>query len=225
MKDRHDNQFEEAAHKIAESICGLAGVVLQLTNEIHHQNDNKAILHRLAEMENRIMANQAQLQAQLVADLKLANAQLRKLLGDTAGIQPAVDALKAQIVELEALIEAGGAIGQELVDAVAETKSLAQQVDDNVPELAGTPDSAPVITTQPIDPSVVAGSDVAFSVVAAGAEPLSYQWQLNDVAIAGEIGATLKLGNVQAANAGDYTVTVTNPNGSVKSIVAKLTVT
>ena len=73
-------------------------------------------------------------QAEIVADLKTANTQLRKLIADTAGLQPAVDELKAKIAELEALIAAGGTIGQELVDAVAETKSLVQKVDDNVPE-------------------------------------------------------------------------------------------
>lgn len=93
----------------------------------------------LHEMEKRIMATQQD----LVADLKTANAQLRKLINDTAGLQPSVDALKAKIAELEALVAAGGTIGQELVDAVAETKSLVNAVDDNVPELPAQPTAPP----------------------------------------------------------------------------------
>ena len=89
----------------------------------------------LDQLENRFMATEAQ----ILADVKTANARLRKLINDTAGLQPAVDALKAKIVELEAIIAAGGTIGQELVDAVAETKALTQTVDDNVPELPAAP--------------------------------------------------------------------------------------
>lgn len=78
-------------------------------------------------------------QAEIAADLRISNTQLRKLIADTAGLQPAVDALKAQIVELEALVAAGGTVTQELIDAVAETKTLTQAVDDNVPELPAVP--------------------------------------------------------------------------------------
>lgn len=97
--------------------------------EIRERNEH-SLLHRMDQHLHKIMATQAE----LAADLKAANTQLRKLISDTAQIQPAVDALKAKIVELEALVAAGGTIGQELVDAVAETKTLVQTVDDNVPE-------------------------------------------------------------------------------------------
>ncbi len=82
-------------------------------------------------------------QAESAAELRKANEQLRKLIADTAGIQPAVDALKAKIVELEALVASGNATQQELVDAIAETKTLTQTVDDNVPELPVTPPPTP----------------------------------------------------------------------------------
>lgn len=81
------------------------------------------------------MATFAEDQAALVADLKVTNAQLRKLIADTAAQQLSVDALKAKVLELEDLVAKGGQIGQELKDLVAETKSLTQTVDDNVPEL------------------------------------------------------------------------------------------
>lgn len=83
-------------------------------------------------------------QAESAAELRTANNQLRKLIADTAGIQPAVDELKAKIVELEALVAGGTATQQELADAIAETKTLAQAVDDNVPELTEPPVEPPV---------------------------------------------------------------------------------
>ena len=66
------------------------------------------------------------------------------------------------------------------------------------------------ITTQPQSQSVAAGSNALFTVAAAGAAPLSYQWQFNGGAIAGATNTNLALANVQPANGGSYTVVVTN---------------
>ncbi len=92
----------------------------------------------LHKMERRIMADIAQ----MTADLQKANAQLKKLINDTAGIQPAVDALNGKIADLQKqiadLIAGGGPATQELADSVAETVRLAQVVDDNVPEVTAT---------------------------------------------------------------------------------------
>jgi len=60
-------------------------------------------------------------------------------------------------------------------------------------------------------------------VVASGTPPLTYQWKLSGVAIAGATGATYSVANVQAANMGFYSVTVGNGIGSVDSDVAILT--
>jgi hypothetical protein len=46
---------------------------------------------------------------------------------------------------------------------------------------------------------------------------LSYQWYFNGVAISGATQATLSLANVQAANAGTYTVQISNSLGSATS--------
>lgn len=95
-------------------------------------------------MEKRIMATQAE----LVADLKEAAARQKQTIIDIASVQTNVDALKAKIVELEALVAAGGAIGQELIDGVAEVKSLAQQTDDSIPNPPPVPPTEP-----PLPPS------------------------------------------------------------------------
>ena len=82
----------------------------------------------------------------------------------------------------------------------------------------------PVIVTQPVASSVNAGATVAFSVVVTGTAPLSYQWRRNGGDLIGETKASLTLPQVQAANAGDYSVVVGNSAGSVTSVIAALTV-
>jgi len=81
----------------------------------------------------------------------------------------------------------------------------------------------PLITSQPKAASVSIGATVTFRVTASGA-PLTYQWQFNGMAIAGATVSSLSLTNVQVADAGDYSVVVTNAAGSTTSQPAKLTV-
>ncbi len=82
----------------------------------------------------------------------------------------------------------------------------------------------PVISTPPGDQTACAGSDVTFSVSATGDPPLSYQWQKDGVDISGATDSTLVLTAVSAADAGSYTVIVSNDCGSVTSPAATLTV-
>ncbi len=84
---------------------------------------------------------------------------------------------------------------------------------------------SPMITVQPTSQTVSVGSNVAFSVVAAGAQPLTYQWRFNGTPITGATSPIYGIANVQAVNAGAYTVVVTNSFGSVVSSAAILTVT
>ncbi len=84
--------------------------------------------------------------------------------------------------------------------------------------------TTPSITTQPASQTVTAGSSVTFSVVASGTAPLSYQWKLGGSNISGATAASYTIASVQSANAGSYTVTVTNSAGSVTSNAAILTV-
>jgi len=87
------------------------------------------------------------------------------------------------------------------------------------------------ITSQPASRSVDAGTTVRFRVNATGTPPLSYQWQFNGVGLTngssarGATTASLTLTNVQPAQAGNYTVVVSNAAGSVTSSNALLTVT
>jgi len=84
--------------------------------------------------------------------------------------------------------------------------------------------SAPMITTQPQSQSVGVGTNVSFSVAATGMPPPAYQWYFNGAAIAGANGVNFTLSNAQIANAGSYTVTVTNLAGSATSSTATIAV-
>jgi hypothetical protein len=68
------------------------------------------------------------------------------------------------------------------------------------------------------------GSNVTFTVVASGTQPLSYQWQFDGTNVAGATGITYTKNNVQQADAGSYAVVVTNIAGSVTSTPASLVV-
>ncbi|MBP6900398.1 MAG: carbohydrate-binding domain-containing protein [Burkholderiaceae bacterium] len=84
--------------------------------------------------------------------------------------------------------------------------------------------SAPVITSQPVAQSALAGSAVTLSVVASGTS-LAYQWAKDGGAVAGATSASLSLASASVADSGSYTVTVSNAGGSVTSSAALLTVT
>jgi hypothetical protein len=82
----------------------------------------------------------------------------------------------------------------------------------------------PTITSQPQSQSVVQGQQASFSVVANGTAPLGYQWNFNGLLLPGATSPALTLTNVQMAQAGGYSVLVTNIAGSVTSVAASLTV-
>jgi hypothetical protein len=69
----------------------------------------------------------------------------------------------------------------------------------------------PVITAQPTDQAVIAGSNVVLSVQAVYAD--NYQWQSNGVDIAGQTNTTLVLQNVGVNGAGAYSCNVSQSGG------------
>ena len=87
-------------------------------------------------------------------------------------------------------------------------------------QLAGPP----VTIAQPQSISVAPGENVQFSVAAAAVPEPTYQWYFNDTPFSGATTKTLSFANARSADAGDYSVVVTNPLGSVTSTKAKLTV-
>ena len=83
----------------------------------------------------------------------------------------------------------------------------------------------PVIASEPVNQTTVAGSNVVLSVVVFGSGPFSYQWSFNGTNISGATNATLTLTNLHAYQSGSYTVTITNSFGSATSSSAIVTVT
>jgi plastocyanin len=84
---------------------------------------------------------------------------------------------------------------------------------------------SPSIVIPPQSQSVVVGTHVTFTVIAAGTPPLSYQWQFNGTNLPGATGTELLLQNVQTDHSGQYSVAVSNAAGSITSLPATLTVT
>lgn len=83
---------------------------------------------------------------------------------------------------------------------------------------------APIITLQPVSQTVMAGTNVSFTVAATGTAPLGFQWRLNGNNILGATSATLTLAGVTTGQAGNYSCVVTNAGGSATSAAAVLTV-
>ncbi len=88
-----------------------------------------------------------------------------------------------------------------------------------------TGSSAPVITNQPQSITVSEGNPASFSVTVTGTPPLSYQWRKNTVNISGATSSTYTIPSVVPADAGNYSVVVSNSAGTVSSNDASLTVT
>jgi sugar lactone lactonase YvrE len=88
----------------------------------------------------------------------------------------------------------------------------------------GTLSGSPQIITQPSPHFSSLGGSVTFSVSAAGGSALTYQWNFNSAAIAGATSSSYTIASVQASDAGTYTVTITDADGSITSAGANLTV-
>ena len=84
--------------------------------------------------------------------------------------------------------------------------------------------TSPMITDQPRSQTAATGANISFTVTASGIPAPTYQWYVNGNAINGATDTTLSLANVRSTDAGDYTVVVTNPLGTVTSSKTTLTV-
>ena len=82
----------------------------------------------------------------------------------------------------------------------------------------------PTIQQPPATQTACLNSPVNFTVIAAGTPPLSYQWLFQANPIAEATSNTFTIKAATAANAGAYSVRVTNPFGSTTSAVATLAV-
>jgi hypothetical protein len=83
----------------------------------------------------------------------------------------------------------------------------------------------PTVASPPQSQTNYAGATVTFSVQAFSSQPINYQWFSSvSGALSGQTNATLTLANIQLAQAGSYSVQVTNSLGGNTSAPATLTV-
>lgn len=87
--------------------------------------------------------------------------------------------------------------------------------------VVGVPEP-PLIVFEPQSVLINLGANAAFIVGVAGTAPLSYQWRFNGTNIATATNATYTRFNAQLADAGNYSVRVTNSAGSATSVDAVL---
>lgn len=76
------------------------------------------------------------------------------------------------------------------------------------------------ITAVPTNRTVAVGAGTTFNVLAQGSTTLAYQWRHDGTNLPGATASALSLANVQAANAGNYDVIVTDISGSITSAPA-----
>ena len=120
------------------------------------------------------------------------------------------------------------AVGCDNVDKAGEYRSeMAIFRGDTVAPPAAVvaaPRFAPTISVQPISQTVndAQPGSVTFGVFATGTPPLAYQWRKGGQFLPGETNSTLTIANATAANAGNYSVVVSNALGRVASREAAL---
>lgn len=77
---------------------------------------------------------------------------------------------------------------------------------------------------QPMSQATLAGNSIFLSAAPAGSGPISYQWMYNGTNLPGATHAYLTVPGSQSANAGDYSVIISNTQGACTSLVASVTV-
>lgn len=137
-----------------------------------------------------------------------ANGLLNGATGTISGTPTAVGTYTLSLLAYERPDGGGDSYGPTLVSFV----------------ITATPSAGPTITTPPASQTVAAGTIVTLSVTVLANPAPAYQWRKNGTLVPGATGATLTLNNVQASDAGSYTVVVSNLAGLVTSAPAVLTV-
>ena len=101
--------------------------------------------------------------------------------------------------------------------AVAQPLYFSSDASGNLLQAYTPTATAPVIVHQPASRVAATGDPLRLAVLARGAIPLSYQWQLNSNNIPGATADTLIIPTIASTDFGAYRVIVTNPLGSITS--------
>jgi hypothetical protein len=109
--------------------------------------------------------------------------------------------------------------------SLSDNTNLSFAMFDNVRVERFVTNVPPYLTAQPQSLTVTQGNNAGFGVAAGGTASLGYQWRQNGTNIPGATASSYTRSNAQAADAGSYSVVVTNASGSVTSSNALLVVT
>lgn len=88
-----------------------------------------------------------------------------------------------------------------------------------------TSTAPPSIVQQPQNARLVSGQALRLAVDVRGAGPFSYVWQKGGSILSGENASSLEISHALPSDSGSYYVTISNPNGSVRSAPAEVLVT
>src|SRR5258708_5990038 len=108
--------------------------------------------------------------------------------------------------------------------SAGQTSTFPRPVEFIVLSITNLGPMSPGILRQPQDQTVIAGSPASFTVEAAGAAPLSFQWQFNGADLPAAPNGVFPLDSGTLDQAGKYSVTVSNFAGSTNSRLAALLV-
>ncbi len=141
-------------------------------------------------------------------------------------VQWAIDGLPIATINGAALPGSNISIGYwDSFISLSDNTNLTFGVFDNVRVERLTSNAPPYVTSQPLSQMVTAGSNATFFVIAGGVPAPGYQWRQNGTNIPGATASSYTRSNAQAADAGSYSVVITNVAGSVASSNALLVVT
>ena len=128
--------------------------------------------------------------------------------------------LAASLVVLQLVGCGGGGSGNDS-ESTGSSTSPSASTPASTPTLVVT---APTITAQPANLTVIELQQASFSVAAAGGGSLTYQWKRNGTPIAGATSSTLTISStLPADHNAKYSAVVTNSAGSTASLEAVLT--
>lgn len=128
---------------------------------------------------------------------------------------PITDATNSSLMVFDAANQHEGGYSVDVSNPIGRIRSAEAQLTIVFP---------PSIDTHPLSQATVLGGGASFFVGASGSGELRYQWHLNGQPLAGATNAVYAITNAQPADAGTYTVEVSNSVGAMTSQPGRLTV-
>ncbi len=108
--------------------------------------------------------------------------------------------------------------------SVIVSNSAGVMISSNATLTVNVPATPPGISAQPADRTVNQGQSATFTVTATGTAPLTFFWHQGATLVSSGSNASYTIANAQAANAGSYSVIVSNVAGVMTSSNATLAV-